>query len=409
MSEEIIVVSEDNFDELWQCIKRLCAKVNYFTEDLFELEIGDDKIYFPLPGEDDVFFMSIEDLIEFDWQMESFEIIDNGRIRTTTLTYQIVKAETEDLEFYLKNTTDFYQEVDGIELRIVEAPVYVAIACILLDSLHVEYGSGYEHYTVIEIIYEDKREKLTLEQESGLIYSYLFEIADTTGFIYYLSKIQDNDPELTKKIESILAKKEEDDAESEEFIKLKPLLKFNEATRLYVSGLQTHDKELRLLNFYKIFEFFAPIVISIESYELLSKKLDSPKAMNPQRDYLESIFTLVNSTNQRLKDNELIKSVFNKCFDIVELFSDLPNSIQKKVLGIIKERELTYETSKEKLSQACNIIASIVYSSRNKVVHAKSNFEPTGDECPTDEIEQLNIFLKKASAITIRWYNRLPV
>jgi hypothetical protein len=176
----------------------------------------------------------------------------------------------------------------------------------------------------------------------------------------------------------------------------------------YVSALQTNDNELRLLNFYKILEYYAPIVINLDSYELLAKKLDSPKVLNPNRAYLKSIFDLVDSTNQRLRDNELIKSVFNTCFDFVDTFELLPKNIQSKVLGIIKEKVLNYETKKEKLTQAANVVASTLYSTRNKVVHAKSNFESTGDECPDSDIDQLNVFLKEITARTIRWHTKLP-
>ncbi|SFT51291.1 hypothetical protein SAMN04489724_1084 [Algoriphagus locisalis] len=408
MSDNKTRISEENILEIQECIKRLCKKVSYYTEDLFEIELGDAEIYIQMPGEEEGFSLTIEEFIEFDWQMDKFNIINQGRIQTTTLTYQIIKAETEDLEFYLKSTSDFYQEIEGAELSIVGSPIYLAIACILLDSYHDDFGTGYQSYTVIQIEYDDKRNKLSNEHESDLIYSYLFEIADTTGFVFYLSKIRDNDPELAEKIEILFAKEEGDNSDPEEEIVLKPLLNYSDAMRLYVSGLQTHDKELRLLNFYKIFEYFAPIVISIDSYNLLSKKLDSPIVLNPNRDYLKSIFELVNSTNQRLKDNELIKSVINECFDMVELFDYLPESIKKKVLGIVKEKKLTYKTGKEKLTQACNIIASTIYSTRNQVVHAKSNFEATGDECPARDLEQLNIFMREASARTIRWYSKLP-
>ena len=178
--------------------------------------------------------------------------------------------------------------------------------------------------------------------------------------------------------------------------------------KLYVSALQTNDKELRLLNFYKILEYYAPIVINLDSYQLLAKKLDSPKVLKPNRIYLKSIFDLVNSTNQRLRDSELIKSVFNTCFDLVDTFDFLPKSIQRKVLGIIKEKNINYTTKKEKLSQASNIISNTLYSTRNKVVHAKSNFEPTGDECNDKDIEQLNVFLKEITARIIRWSTKLP-
>lgn len=403
-------ISTDNIKEIKSWVTQLCKNIDCFDEDSFDYEEGDESIYVELPGDDQGESLEIEEFLNFGYEMSGFKIIDNGRIQTTTLTYQIIKAESEDLEYYLKNTSDFYQEKDGVELRIIEAPIYIGIACTELDAYHDDFGSNYENLIAIEITYEDKREKLTIEQETELIYSYLFEIADSTGLVFFLSKIIERDYELEEKIEAIIYREDEvdfDEKEEEEFI-LKPLLAYTESMKLYVSALQTNDKELRLLNFYKILEYYAPIVINMDSYGLLAKKLDSPKVLNPNRVFLKSIFDLVNSTNQRLRDSELIKSVFNTCFDFVDTFDILPKNIQSKVLGIIKEKEINYEIKKEKLSQAANIVATTLYSTRNKVVHAKSNFDPTGDECPDNDMEQLNVFLKEITARTIRWHTKLP-
>jgi len=402
-------INEDNIKEINSWVSQLIKNIEYFNEDSFEIELGEETIYIPLPGEDEGESYNIDDFLDFAWEMSGFKIIDNGRIQTTSKSYQIIKAESEDLEYYLKNTSEFYQEINGIELRIVEAPIVIAIACTELGSYHEDFGTYYENYLTIEIQYEDKREKLTEVEETELIYSYLFEIADSTSLIFHLSKIRENDLELEEKIEEIIYSEgtiSENKKVDEEYI-LKPLLSFSESMKLYVSALQTNDRELRLLNFYKILEYYAPIVINIDAYELLAKKLDSPKVLKPNRKYLKSIFDLINSTNQRLRDSELIKSVFNTCFDIVDTFDYLPDSIKTKVLGTIKEKELNYETKNEKISQVANMVATILYSTRNQVVHAKSNFEPTGNECLYKDIEQLNEFLKEITARTIRWYTKL--
>lgn len=402
-------INEDNIEEINSWVSQLIKNIEYFDEDSFEIELGEETIHIPLPGEDAGESYDINEFLNFGWEMSGFKIIDNGRIQTTSKSYQIIKAESEDLEYYLKNTSEFYQRINGIELRIVEAPILIAIACTELGSYHKDFGTNYENYLTIEIQYEDKREKLTEVEETELIYSYLFEIADSTGLIFYLSKIRENDPELEEKIEEIIYSDgitPENKKNDDEYI-LKPLLSFNESMKLYVSALQTTDKELRLLNFYKILEYYAPIVINMDAFELLAKKLDSPRVLKPNRKYLKSIFDLVNSTNQRLRDSELIKSVFNTCFDIIDTFDYLPNSIKTKVLGAIKEKELNYEIKSEKISQVANMIATILYSTRNQVVHAKSNFSATGNECLHKDIEQLNEFLKEITARTIRWYTKL--
>jgi hypothetical protein len=399
-------INTKNIAEIRSGISNLCNRIEYFTEDDFEIELGDESIFIRLPGVDSGESFSIEEFLFFIQEMSNFKVIDNGRIQTKTRTYQIIKAESEDLEYYLKNTSDFFHKKDDIEIRIIEAPIFIGIACTEIEAYHEEFGSDYENLIAIEINYLTNPRVI---DETELIYSYLFEIADTTGFIFYLSEIYKRDPELDEKIDEIINRDglPISDEEMEKF-SFKPLLQFNESMKLYASALQTTDPELRLLNFYKILEYFAPIVINIDAYDLLAKKLDSPKVLKPNREYLKSIFDLVNSTNQRFKDNELIKSVFNRCFDLVDTFEYLPESIKSKVLGTIKEKGIDYLTSKDKLSQASNIIATSLYSTRNWVVHAKSNYESTGNECQYKDLKQLNIFLRVVTARTIRWYSKLP-
>jgi hypothetical protein len=110
----------------------------------------------------------------------------------------------------------------------------------------------------------------------------------------------------------------------------------------------------------------------------------------------------------RFNDEDLIKASFNTCFDIVALFNKLPESIKKKIKKHIKETELTYFTDKQKITTSSNIAGKIIYKTRNKVVHAKSNFNLTGEEIDSSEFNQLNEFMKEASSQAIRCYSRQP-
>jgi hypothetical protein len=54
------------------------------------------------------------------------------------------------------------------------------------------------------------------------------------------------------------------------------------------------------------------------------------------------------------------------------------------------------------------MIGKIIYSTRNRVVCAKANYETTGNECNISDLETLNEFMKGACSQTIRCYNRQP-
>jgi len=178
--------------------------------------------------------------------------------------------------------------------------------------------------------------------------------------------------------------------------------------KLFVSAIQINDPELKFLNFYKVLEHFAPIAVNIEANELMRKKLDAPKSSFEDGDFIRSIFELANSMRDKFNDEDLIKATFSTCFDFIGLFKNLPESIKKKIRGHLGGQELNYSTEKQKIITSNNIAAKIIYKTRNKVVHAKSNFALTGDEVELKEMEQLNIFMKKACSQSIRWYSRQP-
>ncbi len=83
----------------------------------------------------------------------------------------------------------------------------------------------------------------------------------------------------------------------------------------------------------------------------------------------------------------------------------MPESIRTKK---IKTKSITYKTNKDSLDKICEILGNILYSTRNQIVHAKSNYSANGLECPEEDLKDLNNFMHKACYSLIKWYNRLP-
>jgi hypothetical protein len=94
--------------------------------------------------------------------------------------------------------------------------------------------------------------------------------------------------------------------------------------------------------------------------------------------------------------------------DLIDLFEYLPESIQKKIKGQLKETKISYDLNEEKMTNAANMLGGIIYSTRNSIVHAKSNYATDNNECAMEDLNTLNNFLKHACYSTIKWYNRLP-
>lgn len=94
----------------------------------------------------------------------------------------------------------------------------------------------------------------------------------------------------------------------------------------------------------------------------------------------------------------------------MELFDLLPLTLQQQIikrLHLQKDVIITAlkATDKDNIDKE---IGRVLYSTRNQIVHAKSNYCPTGYECKEDDMEQLNCFMKKLCQCLIIWNNRQP-
>ncbi|WNW02515.1 hypothetical protein RRF68_03555 [Tenacibaculum sp. HL-MS23] len=173
---------------------------------------------------------------------------------------------------------------------------------------------------------------------------------------------------------------------------------------LFIKANQAISDDLKFLTYYKIFEYFAPLYSKIDAFDAMRKKLDSSNASFLNASYIASIFDLTKNYEKSIRDKELVKSLINNTFDLIDIYSDLPIAIRKE----IKILELEYKTKKEIQDKVVNHIGNVLYSTRNGIVHAKSNFEEKGIECNEKDLQQLNNFMHKACYSTIKWYNRLP-
>lgn len=394
-------------EQIERGIEFLKKEFSYFNENNLHIEDEEDEIVFiEYPGEDEAYGVSFVDFVFLIYELSKFEIITEGRFHTTCRSYQIVRFENENIQFFLLSQTKLVKEFELGKIIIEDNVDILRFASMRVGAYHEKYGTFHQHYPVVQIEYHDKQNRLSVDDEDKLILSYLFEISDSTGYNISIGKFMILNKELETKIEKII-EKEDDFEEGNPIIKLKPLIDYNEGMDLFISAIQVNDESLKFLNFYKIIEYFAPIIIRLEGNSLLVSKLDNPKVLSPDREFINSIFDLVNSVKENQKDSELGKVVLMHV-DIVDIINLLPERIIKHSKGIAKIQEINYETPKEKLSVIISVISNALYSTRNWVVHAKSNYQLTGNEVEKDELEQLNIFMKQLTAKLIRWYEKLP-
>lgn len=372
-------------------------------KEIIDEEEDIETIDYNFPGEQDFVHFDPLELINIFDEIKSISIVNNGYIKTNLRRYYIVSLTDSEDEHLLRN----FHQIDssfknGIKISLIEQSFIVGLSATKLEEYD---GDGYwgtaSQYLVLEMIYDNETKILDESKELEVINSYIFEIADSTGFSLSRSEIKNPIHEYYDYYNN------EDESESSSH-SLRELEPFNEGMNLFVSAVQIKDPELKFLNFYKVLEHFSPVAVNIEANELMRKKLDAPKSSFEDGDYIRSIFDLAHSMRDRFNDEDLIKASINSCIDIVGLFNQLPESIKKKIRKHIGTTELTYSIEKQKIITSTNIASKIIYKTRNKVVHAKSNFKLTGDEIDLSEFNQLNKFMKEASSQAIRWYSRQP-
>lgn len=361
-----------------------------FGMESFEDEFDEytENIYFPFPRDEEI-EIKIDDLLECFQEFDSFVIHDYNKVTTDTITQRVVTASELSPIYYLS----FFETItpEGIRLRILTDPILIGIAATKKDEYSKYYPPCSSHIAV-EVKYPTKESRLSNEVENNLIKSYFFELAHSYKMSFTFS--------------TYLHYEEFDKEAFEESIKNLPNVfeEYNPGMDLFIKANQSLSSDLKFLTLYKIFEYFAPVYSKIDAFEAMRKKLDSSNANNLSAEFISSIFDLTKSYDKSLRDKELIKSLIDNTFDLVDIYNTLPQSIRENM----KIEKLEYKTKKETKTRIINSLGKVLYDTRNEIVHAKSNFNPTGFECNGDDLNELNEFMHLACYSTIKWYNRLP-
>jgi hypothetical protein len=126
---------------------------------------------------------------------------------------------------------------------------------------------------------------------------------------------------------------------------------------------------------------------------------------------LDSILKLSKKYDTDRRDDSLALSVIESCVDVVPLFKMIPERLRKDIKSILKFRvdSLTDDdVSEEQLSGLQKQIATMIYNTRNSIVHAKSNYTVTGKEILLEELSDANDMMDVIARSIINWNIRQP-
>lgn len=365
------------------------------TEEVVSIKI---TFYPPEIGEKS-FEISHKEFISVVDQLKKHQFdIEFHRIRIEDKSYYFTEPGNYRSALILSSDKDIRSNYKDVKISISQDNELLFALIILINGLvHPIVGLPEFFSNAFLIIGANGNKQLELQAISAL----QFELLTTYGIEFEMEKIDlmiwdDDDLEEFESFEERAEK-------VVNTFKLRESLSFDIGMEMYRTAIEIDDTEFRLLSLYKIIEYYSPIAFRQSALELMRKKLDSPRVLNPDGEFLESIISLVNSLEVKRRDRELIKSVFFNCVDIVDLYEFLPNFLKQKI-----KNKVTYHTKRSERDKAIGIVSDCLYATRNMVAHAKSNYETSGDECPDEELDDFNYFLIHLAERVIKWYCRLP-
>ena len=374
---------------------------NLEDEDIEELISNIDEIDINFPDEYETISYSTEEFWKYTTDLEHIEVIGDSSVRNSTICQTIIDINEFDYE---KHDVNQYKLItDDYILRFIDNPFFIGLIAsregICDDNCGITPCSM---YSAIEIEYLNSN-KLTIEEEHSIIERFLFFVSARIDTSIKIGKFFDfPDGYYDYKDEA-----DEENRNNEYHFNINDIPRYTLAMQYYVDALSIKNEEIKFLYFYKIIEYFAPIVSKKKSYELLNLRLDTMSVKNRDHKYLESIFQLTRDYDVSLRDKELANTVLCECIDILELFEYLPATMKERLSKNIKFKKEEYnELKADKILEIKKELGVYLYSTRNSIVHAKSNYKLSGNECLDNDLESLNVFMSKLCHCLIVWNGR---
>lgn len=396
---ETEVVTADNIS----LIKERLTELNTSIYDLVQkdlVQIGDESIFIDFPEEFEGIYYSISDVLKYTKDIKTIKKVSENTVRTTFIRQTILNIDI----FVKENSgiTNVHLKGDGFTVNLVTNPFLIGCIATKEGIYNLDIGvTPCSYYTAIEIVYSDPDKILQPEQEDKLISRILFYLCNRYVFTFEIGSFASLD-EVYERIDV------EELEEDEYLIKEEDLLNYSLPMDMYRDALTISNDEIRFLYFYKIIEYYSPLVAKQKAYAALNQRLDTLGVHERNLTYLESFFTLTRQYDTSMKDGELANTVLQDCVDILTLYPYLPETIKKKARKSLQANDIDERLTSEKVSQLKMLIAKMLYETRNNIVHAKSNYARTDNECESKDLGSLNIFMRKLSYCLISWHARLP-
>lgn len=372
-------------------IKTILERIKFIKQKYgveFGLDESDEKIYLETP-EDNIFDeegISVVEFLNYTESIKELIKIDNTSVRCGRFRQTIVYEGDTFVKCYPT------LQIDEYKLSIVYQPFFIGIIA-LQEGYDKE--NPYSFYTAVELEYTGEK-RMTEREESLLIKRYLYDVAAKLGYSVMIDTFH-NWPDFTKEDESICKYKNQ-------VLNINDIPPYTKAMDYYIEALESMNADIQFLSFYKVLEYFSPTVSRKAFYEKMNKRLDAISVIGRSYEDLNEVFELVNKYNTSLEDREIPNTILSNCVDIEPLLEFLPQWVRNKLGAENKTNK--QKNNYDRFVDINSMLGSVLYSTRNRIVHAKTNFRSNGNECPEEYMEELNVFMNKLCQCIFVWNGR---
>ena len=357
-------------------------------------KIGDDTVLILYPDDNIEDGISVADFMDYTSDLDNLIRVDDSTVRMGRIRQTIVNIDIYHYDYLVPDIT---YEDDKLGMVIVPKPVLIG----LIASKEGFYNGVFgvfpcSLYLAVELRYKSD-DYYSKEQEDELIERFLYHIASKYDVSTGVGEFD--------KWEDITVEEKPDSYH----ITKDSLVPYSEAMAYYSKALQIFDPDIQFHHLYKIIEHFSPIVSKKIAYEKLNQKLDALSVVSRDYRYLDSLLELSKHYESSKSDNELCKTVLKECVDIVPIFNMLP----KKIRNYIKKRStfqfsILSNCSSKEIEQIKSEVGEVIYATRNRIVHAKMNWDRSDYACDADDMDDMNEFMKALAQCLIVWNGRQP-
>lgn len=358
------------------------------------LTVGLEEVVIEFPRDD--IKIRVETLMNYIPEFKNL-VLSAEKATSNRFTQMPVFSSGKPLD-YLLNEIEFNVIVPGeFKIKLIDNPLLIGIAATKL-GLYDKIAPPCSSYFAVEVEYEASERRRSQQEELKIIKSFLFEFSNLAHCSIDITVIEDSDYYNEYK------------EPEKQIIKTSFLQDFSEGMDLFRKALESHDEEIRFLYYYKIIEYYSPIAAKRTAFDTLTKKLDSLKFAQITSADLNSIIAIADRYRLAQSDKELAQSLLGDSVDIVDSYKLLPSEIRTRLSKQhqFKADAIDYSTKQEVRQGILTSIGTILYSTRNSIVHSKSTYRSDNHECKKEDLAKLNIFLNKVCYNIINWNTRLP-